>query len=136
MHLDNAYQRFFKGLSGFPKFKKKQGHQSYQCPQDVKVNFNAGTIFIPKVKEVPAVISRIFEGQIKTCTVSRTTTDKYYISVLVDNKKTIPTKPSPLCTSPQKAVYVSTAKIALTRNVKAKTKIDIQSGCRIKTETL
>jgi putative transposase len=93
LHLDNAYQKFFKG-AGFPKFKKKSGYQSYQCPQNVKVNFDAGTIFIPKIKEVPAVISRAFEGQVKTCTVSRTATGKYFISVLVDNKKAAHAKPA------------------------------------------
>lgn len=92
LNLDNAYRKFFKG-AGFPKFKSKYDFQSYQCPQKVKVNFDKGTIVIPKVKIVKAAISRKFIGQIKTCTVSKTPTGKYFINVLVDNKIALPAKP-------------------------------------------
>ncbi len=32
MHLDLAFQRFFRKQGGFPKFKSKHGRQSYQLP--------------------------------------------------------------------------------------------------------
>lgn len=93
MHLDNAFHGFFKG-KGYPKFKKKTGYQSFQCPQNVKVNFDDSAVFIPIIKTVKATISRKFEGQIKTVTISKTSTGKYFASILVDNKAELPVKPS------------------------------------------
>ena len=46
---------------------------------------------MPKLKGIKAVFSREFVGKIKTVTVSKTATGKYYASVLVDNKETLPT---------------------------------------------
>lgn len=92
-HLHQSYQRFFKGVTAFPKFKGRYDRQSYQYQQNVKVNFQNNTIFIPKVKNVKASISCPFKGQIKTCTVSKTATGKYFISILVDNKADLPAKP-------------------------------------------
>jgi len=91
--MDAAYKNFFRG-SGYPKFKKKSGHQSFSCPNNTrKVDFDRETITVPKIKNIPAVIDRTFEGEIKTVTISRTPTGKYYAAVLVDNKKELPGKP-------------------------------------------
>jgi putative transposase len=92
--LDNAFEGFFKG-KGFPKFKSKKGRQSFQCPNNSRrVDFDKGTVTVPKIPNIKAAISRTFEGQIKTITISRTTTGKYFASILVDNKKELPIKPS------------------------------------------
>jgi putative transposase len=92
--LDNAFEGFFKG-KGFPKFKSKRGRQSFQCPNNSrKVDFEKGTITVPKIPNIKAAISRIFEGQIKTITIIRNPTGKYFASILVDNKKEIPAKPN------------------------------------------
>jgi putative transposase len=90
--LDNAFDGFFKGR-GFPKFKNKRGRQSFQCPNNSRrVDFNKGTITVPKIPNIKAAISRTFDGQIKTITISRTPTGKYFASVLVDNKRELPAK--------------------------------------------
>lgn len=82
-NLDQAYSNFFKG-SGFPKFKKRSGHQSFQCPQSVTIE--AGGIWLPKFKNgIKLIQHRTFEGTIKTVTISKTPTEKYYASVLVEN---------------------------------------------------
>ena len=63
--------------------------------QDNTVVFNKkrGTVSVPKIPNIPAVLHRTFKGEVKTCTISRTPTGKYYISVLVDNKEeTLPEK--------------------------------------------
>jgi putative transposase len=90
-NLDNAYTNFFKG-SGFPKFKNKYSKQSFQLPQGVYLSKDNKQIFIPKLKFTDIDYHRDFDGEIKTVTVSRTTTNKYYISILVDNKKDVPKK--------------------------------------------
>lgn len=90
-NLDNAYTKFFKG-GGFPKFKNKYSKQSIQFPQGTKTNFKESTIFLPKLKLVNVLFHREFKGDIKTVTVSKTTTNKYFVSILVDNQVSIPSK--------------------------------------------
>ena len=54
------------------------------------IDFKTQTIKMPKFKTVRVVLHRNFKGDIKTCTVSKTTTNKYFISVLVDDGKEPP----------------------------------------------
>ena len=89
-NLDNAYTNFFKQKSSFPKFKKKSNRQSFQYPQSVKIQDNK--IFLPKIGWVKYHNSRDFSGDIKTVTVSKNPSGEYYVSILVDNKKELPTK--------------------------------------------
>jgi len=90
-NLDNAYTNFFRG-KGFPKFKSKHGKQTFQLPQSVYLKENSKQIFIPKLKYVDIDLHRKFIGIIKTCTVSKTITNKYYISILVETQQTKPIK--------------------------------------------
>ena len=89
MHLDRAYQRFFQGLSRYPRFKNKQGKQSMSYPQRVKV-IDDRALYLPKVGVVRAVLHRELVGRIKTVTVSHTTTGKYYASILCDDGQPLP----------------------------------------------
>jgi putative transposase len=91
-HLDNAFTRFFREKKGFPKFHKKTGKQSFTVPQNVKIDFENNQIQIPKCKQVKAKLHRKFEGNIKTCVISKTPTGKYFISVLVENDAIISQK--------------------------------------------
>lgn len=90
-NLDNAYTNFFKG-KGFPKFKNKHGKQSFHLPQGVFLSEDNKQIFLPKLKFVGIDLHREFKGDIKTVTVSRTVTNKYFVSILVDNKQELPKK--------------------------------------------
>lgn len=84
-HLDNAFRKFFKKTGGFPKFKsKKDNRQSFQVPASGKVDPQKQTLSVPKIKDIPVVLHRKFEGTIKTITISKTPTDKYFASVLVE----------------------------------------------------
>lgn len=90
-NLDNAYTQFFKG-GGFPKFKSKHKRQSIQFPQGVKVYFENSSIILPKLRNVTCIFHRHFNGNIKTVTVSKTVTDKYFVSILIDNQNELPIK--------------------------------------------
>lgn len=90
-HLDTAFSNFFRGRAKFPRFKKKaSGWQSFQCPQHVKVDFGAKRISLPKISGIKAVLHRTFTGRVKTVTVKRTPSGKYYASVLVDDGQQAP----------------------------------------------
>jgi len=90
-NLDNSFQRFFKGYADFPNFKKKQNKQSFQLPQSVSVDFKNNCIDLPKFKEpIKAILHRTFKGDVKTVTISKTPTNKYFVSILVDNHIELP----------------------------------------------
>lgn len=95
MNLNKAYKNFFRDKSvGFPKFKsRKNNRHSYTT------NNQKGTIYIegkyiklPKLKSMIKLVQhRQFTGEIKSCTISKTPTNKYYVSILVDeDKKQLP----------------------------------------------
>ena len=92
LNVYTAFTNFFKGRAKFPRFKsKKIPQRSYQCPQHCTVNFEQGIINLPKIKGIKTVFSREFTGLIKTVTISKTATGKYYASVLVENADILPT---------------------------------------------
>lgn len=96
LNLDMAFTRFFKEKKGFPKFKSKHDNrQSFQVPQNTTVDYDAKRVFLPKFKEgIKCRFDRQFSGTIKTSTVSRAPTGKYFISILVEtNDSPIPKMP-------------------------------------------
>jgi len=90
-NMDIAFKKFFKG-AGFPKFKSKhKSKQSFAVPQNVIIENNL--LIIPKFKEgIKIVLHRPIKGNIKSATVSRTPTGKYFASILVDTNTEKPTK--------------------------------------------
>ena len=92
-NLDTAFTKFFKGQANFPKFKKKTARQSFNVQQSVVVDFESNKLFLPKFKEgLNIILHRKFKGKIKQATISRTPTNKYFASILVDNNIPIPKK--------------------------------------------
>lgn len=93
-NLDNAYQNFFREIKegnknqGFPKFKSKKTHKySYITNftnNNIEVNFDNNKIKLPKLKWINAKVHRKFTGIIKSATISKTPSDKYFVSILVD----------------------------------------------------
>lgn len=93
-NLDKAYTKFFREKKGYPNFKsKKCNRQSFSIPQNTKVDFEKNKVTIPKFLEgIKCVLHRKFEGVIKTTTISKTPTDKYFISMLIETKDELPKK--------------------------------------------
>src|SRR5574344_1268453 len=95
-NLDSAFVKFFREKKGFPKFKsKKDNRQSFSIPQNTRVAFDEGRVYIPKFKEgIKARFHRKFEGCIKTAVITRTPTHKYFSSILVEvNEQDAKAKP-------------------------------------------
>jgi putative transposase len=81
--LDGAYQNFFKFKRGFPKFKSKKSKNCFSVPASVKVEGNY--LNIPKFKNgIKFIKHRDFKGDIKSCTISKTPTNEYFVSLLVE----------------------------------------------------
>jgi putative transposase len=83
LNLTTAYKNFFDGRARFPRFKSKHGRQSIQYPQNVKAE--NGALKLPgKIGAVKVKIHRPIEGTIKTVTVSKEPSGKYYASILTE----------------------------------------------------
>lgn len=89
-NLEKAYKNFFRDKSvGFPKFKsKKTNYHSFTTNnQKGTVSIDNGYIKIPKLKtRIKIKYHRKFIGKIKSCTISKTPSNKYFISILVDTE--------------------------------------------------
>jgi len=83
--LDRAFKNFFKELSGFPKFKSKKRTNSISIPQHFKVEGNK--VRIPKLKTpIRFIKHREIEGRIKSVSITKTPTGKFYLNVLVERE--------------------------------------------------
>ena len=88
-HLDHAFGRFFADRNcGYPRFKSKKDHRVSYTTMCVNGNIRltGRQIILPKVKGLNIRQHRdIPEGhRLKSVTVSRTPTGKYYVSILCE----------------------------------------------------
>lgn len=84
-NLDKAYTAFFKGQNSFPKFKKKGNGGSFNIPQRVIVD--GGKLIMPKFTKkngIDIILHRELKGEIRQATISKTTTGKYFVSILCE----------------------------------------------------
>jgi putative transposase len=93
-NLNTAYANFFREKKvGFPKFKSKhKNRDSYTTNnQGGTIRILDNTIKLPKLGFVNFVQHREIQGNevIKSCTVSKSPSGKYYVSVLVEYNKEI-----------------------------------------------
>ena len=89
LQLQAAYRNFFRDKSvGFPKFKsKKYSRQSYTTNLvNGNIRIESGKIRLPKIGEIRIKLHReIPKGYaIKSVTVSKESTGKYFVSVLTE----------------------------------------------------
>ncbi len=70
-----------KSPKKFPRFKKKNQHDSFRYPQGFK--FNGGKIFLPKIGWVKFIKSQEIDGTPKNVTVSKRA-GEWYVSVQVE----------------------------------------------------
>ena len=84
LNLSRAFVNFFERRAKYPQFKHKQRKQSIQYPQGVKV-MEGCKVYLPKIGHIKAVVHRELVGTIKTVTVSRDPSGKYFASILTEN---------------------------------------------------
>ena len=85
LNLDGAFQRFFKKLGGFPKFKSKKNlNDCFTIPANTKVDFEKGLVIIPKfLKGIKCNFHRKFEGKIKSSSIRKEANGDFYINITV-----------------------------------------------------
>ena len=89
LNLSRAFINFFEKRASFPNFKSKHGRQSIQYPQGVKI-VEGRKLFLPKIGHVKAKIHREVIGTVKTVTISKTPSGKYFASILSEDGITQP----------------------------------------------
>ncbi|GIK37890.1 MAG: transposase [Chloroflexota bacterium] len=97
--LDRAYTNYFKksregtlpkpqpgqkprkdGMPlGYPRFKSKHDEQSIRYPE--RFTLSGSRIVLPKVGPVRVVFHRSIEGKMRSCTVTKTKSGQYFISI-------------------------------------------------------
>ena len=84
-NLDTAYANFFR-KGGFPKFKKKGVKDSFRIPVACIFDFVDWTVKTAKIGTIRVYKghNKPISGKIKSYTISCTSTDRYYISVLYE----------------------------------------------------
>lgn len=87
LNLNRAYKSFFQSGFGFPRFKTKKTAQSYKTNnQNGTVALLDGKVKLPKIGWVKLKVHRQPEGAIKSATISKTSTGKYFISILCEEE--------------------------------------------------
>jgi len=91
-YIEDAFRNHFRNRKHFklPKFKKKKDKQSYttyNINNSIRVDFENGLLYLPKLREgVKIEFHRRFDGKIKSVTVSKTSDGKYFASILVETE--------------------------------------------------
>lgn len=84
-NLESAYRMFFRKTHNFPRFKSKFAKQSFTVPQNLELQNNK--ILFPKFKEgVKVKEHRQYKGKFRVATLSKTKSNKYYISIIVEKE--------------------------------------------------
>lgn len=85
--LDTAYNRFFSKQGNFPRFKSKYDKQSFRIPQFIE--YKDEKLWIPKFKTyIKAKEDRPLTGEILFATISKLSTNKYYVSITCNTEHT------------------------------------------------
>jgi len=88
----NMYARIKRGEDnpGYPRIKGKYQYKSICYPQAIYNLFKNNKLIISKIGEVNIKLHHSIDGTIKTMTISRTSTNKYYVAFACVVEKEIP----------------------------------------------
>ncbi|MDR6998969.1 RNA-guided endonuclease TnpB family protein [Neobacillus niacini] len=95
--VEDAFQRFFKGQNGFPKFKSKhkseKGYTTKETNGNIKLDIQNQMVQLPKLGKVKIRLSKkhckMFQenglkGKIKTATIKYHSSGQYYVSLKIE----------------------------------------------------
>ncbi|MHB8371013.1 MAG: RNA-guided endonuclease InsQ/TnpB family protein [Leptospirales bacterium] len=104
VRIDLAFQAFFRRVKsgenpGYPRFKGKGQYSSLTFPQwNSGCDLTGNGLRLSKIGTVPIVLHRPVEGKIKTCTVLRSSTEKWWVTLSCENvpERVLPVSPLPV----------------------------------------
>ena len=96
LQLERAYKSFFNRQNDFPKYKskhnKKKSYTTNMVNGNIKLSFENKTIVLPKLGPIKVKYHRLIPSDyiVKSVTVSKSPTNKYYVSILTEYEYEIP----------------------------------------------
>jgi len=104
VRIDLAFQAFFRRVKhgenpGYPRFKGKGQYSSLTFPQwNSGCDLTGNGLRLSKIGTVPIVLHRPVEGKIKTCTILRSSTGKWWVTFSCENvpEHILPSNPLPV----------------------------------------
>jgi putative transposase len=86
--LDKAFAAFFRRVkagdkAGFPRFRSRSRYNSFTFPQS-GFAIESGKLKLSKIGKVKIKLHREIEGKIKTCTIRRSSTGKWFVCLAVE----------------------------------------------------
>jgi len=96
-NLDQAFKNFFNSVTGkrkgpkvsYPKFKKRGYSDSFRTT--CKIDFENNLVKIPKISAIKCIYDREIKGKVKSATISKQSSGKYFVSILVEeDQKLLP----------------------------------------------
>jgi len=107
VRIDLAFKAFFRRVKagekpGYPRFRGKGRYDSFTFPQS-GFTLDGNILRLSKIGNVKVVLHRPVEGRIKTCTIKRSSTGKWYVmfscewepTPLPENNEAVGTKETP-----------------------------------------
>ena len=89
--LGKAFRNKWNGHNGWPVFHRKGNNESFRIPVPCRIDYTRYRVDIPKIGSVKFYKDKpIDQTKIRSYTVSRTTTDRYYISILYEVPDRLP----------------------------------------------
>lgn len=81
--IDLAFKAFFRRIKagenpGYPRFRGKDRYDSFTFPQS-GFSLDGNILWLSKIDNVKIVLHRPVEGKVKTCTIKRSATGKWYV---------------------------------------------------------
>ncbi len=98
IRIDFAFKAFFRRTKvgekpGYPRFRGKFRYDSFTYPQKgFKIIEEKNIIQLSKIGKIKIVYHRQIRGNIKTCTIRKTRTNKWFIIFSCEIKNTLPIK--------------------------------------------
>ena len=84
--LDNAYKNFFRIYSGFPKFKSKKYSKLSYRTTNICIRLKEDGLYLSKLGKIKFKQDRKIVGRILNATITHTKSDKYFISICVEQE--------------------------------------------------
>jgi len=89
VRIDLAFKAFFRRCKagenpGFPRFRGRDRYDSFTFPQSGFSITHDDRVTLSKIGSVKMVYHRLIKGTVKTCTIRRSSTGKWYVSFSVE----------------------------------------------------
>jgi putative transposase len=84
LRLDKAYQSFFKKISAYPRFKRKENYNSFTYPQYGGFHIKENKLVLSHIGAIRFRMHRVPVGTLKRCTIIRDI-DQWYCCITTDD---------------------------------------------------